>query len=126
MRGDACTGTEADRSTVDYSLAGTEAAKVFNSMAALGIIAFTFGALPKAALQQSVLARCGAASVQQRCHAHRAVPHQSVTRDSGRHSNMLLTRMLTCCAGDTLLPEVCQLLQAQTRLLRPHIAHRSL
>lgn len=36
-------GTEADRSTVDYSLAGTPAAKVFNAMAALGIIAFTFG-----------------------------------------------------------------------------------
>jgi hypothetical protein len=38
------TGTEADRSTVDYSLAGTTAAKIFNAMAALGIIAFTFGA----------------------------------------------------------------------------------
>ena len=37
-------GTEADRSTVDYSLAGTTAAKIFNAMAALGIIAFTFGA----------------------------------------------------------------------------------
>jgi hypothetical protein len=29
---------------VDYSLAGTTAAKIFNAMAALGIIAFTFGA----------------------------------------------------------------------------------
>lgn len=29
---------------MEYSLAGTEAAKVFNAMAALGIIAFTFGA----------------------------------------------------------------------------------
>ena len=38
------TGSEADRSTVDYSLAGTTAAKIFNAMAALGIIAFTFGA----------------------------------------------------------------------------------
>lgn len=29
---------------MDYSLAGTTAAKIFNAMAALGIIAFTFGA----------------------------------------------------------------------------------
>jgi hypothetical protein len=38
-------GSEADRSSVEYSLAGTEAQKTFGTMAALGIIAFTFGAL---------------------------------------------------------------------------------
>lgn len=36
-------GSEADRSSVEYSLAGTEAQKTFGTMAALGIIAFTFG-----------------------------------------------------------------------------------
>lgn len=38
-------GSDIDRSTVDYSLAGTEAQKTFGTMAALGIIAFTFGTL---------------------------------------------------------------------------------